>query len=168
MTSKSVDASKSGQVVKATPVQRLIDRLALEAEMFSGEDTGDYVESILSTMIEAPTLEDAIEAQNSGSTGGKDLVGVELEVRSFYVLKATDRYKSPLKHYLIVNDVIRLDTLEQSPFNTGAPNLVINFLKARDTDRLPLQCVIRSREVANGDLLTLELLPKRPLNEPGF
>lgn len=164
MPSKSVDAKTTSDIVKATPMQRLVERLALEAEMFSGEDTGDFVEAILNGMIEAATLEEAIEAQNSGSTAGKDLVDVELEIRSFFVVKATDRYKTPLKHYLIINDVIRLDTLDQTPFNTGAPNLVINLLKARDTDRLPLQCVIRSREVSNGDLLTLELLPKRPVS----
>lgn len=168
MAGKTVDGVKTGETIKATPVSRFVAKLELEAQMDSG-NTGDFVDTILANMLEAATLEEVIEAQNAGSTSGKDLVNVELEVRHFFINKGSDRYKTPLKHYMIVDDVVRLDTLEQAPFNTGAPNVFIGLWKARETNRMPLQCVIRSRETDNGELLTLELLPKRPLDDgPSF
>lgn len=168
MSGKAVDSVKTGEVNKATPLQRFIQKLELEASIDSTFDSTGFVESILNNMIEAETLEDALAAQNAGSTGGRDLVGTELEVRGFTLVKAGARYKSLLGHYMLV-DAINLSTLQESPFNTGAPNIMINLWKARETSRLPLPCVIRSRDTDNGTLLTLEILPKRPISaEPTY
>jgi hypothetical protein len=168
MASKAVDETKTGTVTKMTPVQRFVEVLALEAEDSTGDAT-EFVESILTAMIEAQTMEDVIAAQNQGATNGKSLVNVELEISWFRIVKSADRFKTPLKHYALVDKVIRLDTLESCPFSTGAPNLIIPLWKARNLGVLPLRCVIRSRETDNGELLTLELLPKRPLEDgPGF
>lgn len=168
MSGKAVDSVKTGVATKATPLQRFISILEIEAATDSTFDSTGFVENILNSMIEAETLEDALAAQNAGSTGGRDLVGTELEVRGFTLVKAGARYKSLLGHYMLV-DAINLNTLQESPFNTGAPNIMINLWKARETNRLPLPCVIRSRDTDNGTLLTLEILPKRPISaEPAY
>lgn len=168
MPSKGVDGTtkaKEAEIKKSTPLTRFVQVLELEASDDT-RDTSDFVEQILINMIEAPTLEDTIKAQEAGSTSGKDLVDVELEIQWFSVVKSSDKYKSQLGHYVLVEKAIRLDSLEPVSFSTGAPNLIIPLWKARNEGKLPLQCVIRSRDTNNGELLTLQLLTKRPITVP--
>lgn len=178
MPSKGVDATtepKNVEVKKASPLKRFVAILELEASEDS-RDTTAFVEDILNRMIEAETVEDAIQAQDKASTSGKDLVDVEMEIQWFSIVKSSDKYKSPLGHYILVEKAVRLDTLEPITFSTGSANIIIPLWKARDGGRLPLQCVIRSRDTSNGELLTLQLLTHRPITvpdqakpaEPGF
>lgn len=155
--------AKQGQVVKQTPFTRFVEQLKGEAEMTKTVLSGSDISAEISAkMIEADSLEDAIAVQDSGIASGKDLVDVEMTVHEFDTLPSDAQYQdsSPLGVYLDIQ-AVNLETGDELRFRTGAPNIVTLLHKARQVDRLPLDCVIRSKATANGELLTLKLLPKR-------
>jgi hypothetical protein len=166
MAKNTIQRTDNGTVEKATPIQRFIKILELEAlETAEDSATGKEISAqITSAMFEADTLEEAIALQDAGLLSGKDMVDVDQEIRSFEVVKSEERFRdsSPLGYYLRIH-ALRLDTLEEVTYATGAPNVVNLVWKARNTDRLPLQCVIRSRPTANGELLSVKLLAPRPI-----
>lgn len=155
-------AQKSGQVQQMTPLQRFIHQVQGEAELTKTMTSGDVASRVAANMIEAETLEDAIAAQDSGMASGKDLVDVEMQVNEFDTLPSNEAFKegSPLGVYVLVH-AVKLEDGTELEFATGAPNIVTLLHKARQLDRLPLDCVIRSKPTSNGELLTLKLLPKR-------
>lgn len=155
-------ASASGTVEAKRPYQRLIDHLGLLAEAHSGVTDGDAIAAdIMDRMLESGSLEDAIAIQDAGLPSGQDMVDVEQLVRSFTVHRS-DRAKADhsLGFYLRI-DAVRIETGEEINYAVGARNVVVLLIQAMQQGRLPLECVIRSRSVENGDLLTLQLLPKR-------
>lgn len=127
-------------------------------------DSKQITQNVVTAMLEADSLEAAIAAQDQGMPSGKDMVDVEQEVREFDFVRSDDKYDSPLGVYVRVTNAVRLDTLEPIVYATGAANVVTLFRKAQRAGRLPLQCVIRSRETAKGELLTLHLIASRPIS----
>lgn len=147
-----------------TPFNRFRDELLALAELQEDQVDGSQItRNVVTAMVEADSLEAAIACQDQGIPSGKDMVNVEMEIREFTVIVSDDKYESPLGVYVRVDDAIRLDTLEPIVFSTGAPNVVTLLRKAQRAARMPLQCVIRSREVKKGDLLTLHLVTPRPI-----
>ena len=155
--------AKTGQVTRKTPFAQWVEQVHGEAELTKSMTSNSSISAeIAEKMFEADSLEDAIAAQDSGIPSGKDLVDIEMQVNDFDTLPGDDQYKegSPLGVYLDVK-AVRLEDGADMRFRTGATNIVTLLHKARQLDRLPLDCVIRSRGTANGELLTLKLLPKR-------
>lgn len=162
---KPVAAGPGGEVIKRKAREQFIAVLELEADVTEEDSRSRNLEisgSIVDKMLEAETLEDAIAASENGAASGKDMVDVELSVTDFNVKKSDGKYQAstPLGYFLEI-DATRLDTGEQVAFSTGAPNVVTLLWKARQLERLPLECVIRGKDTANGTLLTLKLLTPR-------
>jgi hypothetical protein len=155
--------AQSGQVQQVSKFQRFVEQVQGEADLTKTmHSSGDIAAEIAAKMIEADSLEEAIAAQDSGIPSGRDLVDVEMSVLDFDTLPADEQYKegSPLGVYLDIK-AVQLENGEELRFRTGATNIVTLLHKARQVDRLPLDCVIRSKVTGGGELLTLKLLPKR-------
>lgn len=156
-------ASSAGNITQRTPYQQWVEGLKNEAELTASFDSGnDIAADIMAKILEAETLDDAFAAQDSGLQNGKDFVDVEITVQDFELRPSDQKYleKSTLGVYAKVTGA-RLDNGESFQFFTGAPNVVALLWKARYADSLPLDCVIKAKETANGELLSLRPLPKR-------
>lgn len=160
-------AQASGQVQQMTPFQRFVTQIQAEAELTETFDNGsDIAADVIARILESETLDDAFKAQDAGLKNGKDYVDVEITIQDFTVRKSDAKYmdKSVLGVYVRV-DGVNLENGETVQFFTGAPNVVALLYKARLTDDLPLDCVIKSKETQNGELLTLKPLPKRVVRQ---
>lgn len=156
-------APKTGQVQQASPFSRFVEMIRGEAELTETFDNGsEIMADVINRVLSAETLEDAFAAQDAGLQNGKDYVDVELTVNEFSVRTSDSKYRKDgdLGVYVRV-DAVRLDTGETVQFFTGAPNVVVMLWQARKLDKLPLDCVVKSKETANGELLTLKPLAKR-------
>lgn len=155
--------SQSGQVQRITPFEQFVSAIRLEAEMADQIDEGTNIAAdVIGRILEAESLDEAFSAQDAGLQNGKDFVDVEIVVHDFLVRTSDSKYNKDgsLGVYVRVSGA-RLDNGESFQFFTGAPNVVALLWKARNTDSLPLECKIQSKETANGELLTLRPLPKR-------
>lgn len=156
-------SEKSGQVQQATPFSRFVEMIRGEAELTETFDNGsEIMADVINRVLAAETLEDAFAAQDAGLQNGKDFVDVELNVTDFSVRTSDSKYRKDgdLGVYVRI-DATRLDSGEVVQFFTGAPNIVVMLWQARKLDRLPLECVIKGKETASGELLTLKPLSKR-------
>lgn len=166
MTENAKTPAKSapkGQVQQSTPFSRFVEMIRGEAELTETFDNGsEIMADVINRVLSAETLEDAFAAQDAGLQNGKDYVDVELNVTDFSVRTSDSKYRKDgdLGVYVRV-DATRLDTGETVQFFTGAPNVVVMLWQARKLDKLPLECVVKSKETANGELLTLKPLSKR-------
>lgn len=166
MSKGDIAEKKSGVVAPMTPFQRYLSILDLEASDEEVRQSSKEISArITEQMFLAETLEEAIAIQDDGPPSGKDLEDVEMELRSFEVVRSEERFResSPLGFYVRATDNIRLDTLEPCLLVTGAPNIVNAWWKARNTGRLPMQYKIGGKDTGNGRLLTFHLLPKRAI-----
>lgn len=164
MSGKTPATQSNSTVEKARPFQQFKQELSMLAEAAVADMDGKAVTmNVVEAMIEADSLEAAIAVQDQGVPNGKDMVNVEQEIREFSFVESDDKYDSPLGVYVRIENAVRLDTGEPCVWATGASNVVTLLRKAQRTGRLPLQCVLRSRETKNGDLLTLHLITPRPI-----
>jgi hypothetical protein len=165
-------AEQSGEVVPPRPYQRFIDMLAQQAELSqSFSDSSDVMADIVDGMLAAESLEDAIAIQDASRPSGKSMVDIEHEVTEIEVVKGDVQYEEhSLGYYLRVTATLMepfatagkaYQPGEVIVYATGAPNVVTLLFKAQRQDRFPLGVVIRSKAVANGDLLLLRLIPVR-------
>jgi hypothetical protein len=164
--------SKEGSITTPKPFDRFLSALMTEAQATAEfQNSGDISREIVGNMIVADSLEGAIAAQDAGMPSGKDMVDIEHTVLSYEVVKGDVKYADhSLGVYLRVTctldqDAPKLVKLmgETHVYACGAPNVVTLLYKARATDRLPLSCVIRSKDTDNGTLLLLRLTPKRAI-----
>lgn len=155
-------ATTSGQVSRLSPFELFKQQIQGEAELTKDFASDNIAADVIGRILESETLDDAFNAQDSGLQNGKDFVDVEIIVNDFEVRPSDSKYSehSALGVYIKVIGA-RMDNGETIQFFTGAPNVVALLWKARYTDSLPLDCVIKSKETANGELLTLRPLPKR-------
>lgn len=156
-------AANSGQIQQVSPFERFVMAIRTEAEMVDQIDEGSNIAAdVIGRILEAESLDEAFKAQDAGLQNGKDFVDVEIVVHDFLVKTSETKYvkDGSLGVYVRVSGA-RLDTGESFQFFTGAPNVVALLWKARQDERLPLECKIQSKETANGELLTLRPLPKR-------
>lgn len=167
MPARTKNAAKNGVVEGTisknapTMLDRFTERLAAEAEIGATEFDGQAIaEQVAERILAAETLEDAVAAQSGGMLSGKDVVNIPLEVTSYGTREADSRFREHGLGYFFVIDAINTDTGEEIQFACGAMNVMLLIWKAHNQGALPLLCVVRSREVANGDLLTLELSAK--------
>lgn len=153
----------SGQVSQVSPFTRFVETIRGEAELTETFDNGsEIMADVINRVLMAETLEDAFAAQDAGLQNGKDYIDVEITINDFTVRTSDSKYRKDgdLGVYVRV-DAVRLENGETVQFFTGAPNVVVMLWQARKLDKLPLDCIIKSKETANGELLTLKPLPKR-------
>lgn len=171
------DAKYPTSVSEVRPFDRFVTQLGFEAEIDSNSEeassgtTAATVERILS----AETEEEIWNAGDLVNVGGRDLADVEITINSFTVRwsqgnttpsgeeiqsKFVDPNTGRGMYFLIA--ATRMETGEDVIFNTSAPDIVPKLIRFRDMGKLPLDCVIRARELGGGrKYLLLKPVPKR-------
>lgn len=143
MPKTPVPAGQSGEVAKKRPMQRFVEMLELEAQTESKDSNEEFISQLADAMIEADDFDAALAvADNIKIPSGKDLAerNAELQINDFVVVKSDDVEKeTPLKHYLRFTDAIDLDSGEVIVAATGAMNVLIPLVKARNKGELPVQ-----------------------------
>jgi hypothetical protein len=158
---KGVSPVQAGtEVVKLSPMKRFKQQLELEAEL-DGGDNSSFMDQAIEDMLLADTFEEAmaLAASDTSIANGKNLVNKPIRVNGFQVVKSDAKYaeSSPLGFYLRVSDAVFKSNGKEVQFATGAPKVVTPLWRARNEGRLPLDCVVREREVGSGTMLYLEL-----------
>jgi len=160
MASKSVDrgSAEKPEVKTPSPMQRFKQVLEMEAEL-DGQGGSNFMDLAIEEMLLAESFEDvlALAASDAGLSNGKSLVDVPLRVSAIEFAKSDDKYSdhSPIGFYVRITEAIRLDTMKDVAAACGAPKVVVPLWRARNENRLPFDCVIKSREVGSGDMLYL-------------
>lgn len=159
---KDVSPAQAGtEVVKLSPMKRFKQQLEIEAELDSGGDNSSFMDQAIEEMLLADTFEEtmALAASDTSIANGKNLVNKPVRVNGFQVVKSDSKYaeSSPLGFYLRVSDAVYKSNGKEVQFATGAPKVVTPLWRARHEGRLPLDCVVREREVSSGTMLYLEL-----------
>lgn len=155
---KAVDTpDKVAPVRQLSPFQKWLGILEIEAQ---DEDrsakTLDIIDDVVSRILMAEDLDAAVVEMEKGIPSGKDLVDVEMSLTDFDVMRGSLE-EANFKYYLMCT-ATRLDTGEIIRFTVGAAMVVSWFWKARNSDGLPLLCVMRGKDLGGGKVL---LMPKR-------
>lgn len=154
-------AKQPTEVQQLTPTQKWMRELSVLAQIpDSRRDAADVSAGITSAMLMAETLEEALEAQDSGLPSSKTLVGKELSITDFVVCESGGQFDNGLGHYFLIEATL-LETGEQILFSSGAPNIMTIVWKVRQANRFPYECKIEGSPTKNGELLRLKPLPKR-------
>jgi hypothetical protein len=172
---KGVSPAQSGsaEVKKLSPVARLKQMLEMEAEL-DGSQGSNFMDLAIEEMLLADTFEMTMElaASDAGIANGKTLVNKPIRVSAFQVVKSDAKYQdsSPLGYYLRITEAVYRKTGKDVQFATGAPKVVVPLWRARNENKLPLDCVVREREVGSGTMLFLELDDEASVIEeaPGY
>lgn len=139
----SAGQDQEAPISQAKPMQRFIAMLELEAQVEAKESNEAFINQLAEAMIEAEDFDAALAvADQVKIPSGKDLAerNAELQINDFTIVKSDDVEKeTPLKHYLRIHDAIDLDTGEESVAATGAMNVLIPLVKARNKGELPVQ-----------------------------
>jgi hypothetical protein len=157
---KGVSPAQGNQdVAKLSPVQRLKVMLATEADIDGGNGS-DFMEQSIEEMLLADTFDEVMElaASDAGLNNGKSMINKPIQVTAFAVTRSDAKFEasSPLGFYVRVSAAYKKDGKEIQ-FATGAPKIVVPLWRARQENLLPLDCVVREREVGAGTMLYLEL-----------
>lgn len=141
-TPVSAGQDQEAAISQTKPMQRFISMLELEAQTEARESNDAFIEQLAEAMIEADDFDAALAvAENIKIPSGKTLAerSAELQINDFTIVKSDDAEKeTPLKHYLRI-DAIDLDTGEAIVAATGAMNVLIPLVKARNKGELPVQ-----------------------------
>jgi hypothetical protein len=160
MANAKTPAQTANSVTKLSPMQRLKNQLEMEAELDAQGDSTNFMEQSIEEMLLADTFEQTMElaASDAGLANGKALINKSIRVTEIQVVKSDDKYidSSPIGYYVRVIGTYR-NTGKDFIAATGAPKVVIPLWRARNENRLPLDCVVREREVGSGTMLFLEL-----------
>lgn len=159
-------AEKNGDARELRPVEKFVDFLNRRVE--TDADDFETAAAQLDRILSAQTLEDMWHADDFESTGGRDLVDVEMRILSFRVRKS-DRFTSGIpagdgkRFYFLVTSA-RLDNGEEFVWNTGAPLILgkLRWLEAAGLLGKPeSEAVIKGTDVADGQVLKLRNVPRR-------
>jgi hypothetical protein len=160
MAGKSVDRPKgeNPEVRTPSPMERFKQVLEMEAEL-DGRGGSNYMDLAIEEMLLADSFDQVMELASSdaGLSNGKSLVDVPLRVSEIQIVKSDAKYSdhSPIGFYVRIAEAVRLDTGKDIAAAVGAPKVVVPLWRARNDGRLPLDCVIKSREVSEGVMLYL-------------
>lgn len=163
MAEKASPATISGSAVERKAIDRFRDALALAADAADDFDAQEIAANVVENIMTAETDEAAFAAQDSSMPSGKDMADVEMLVNDFNVSKGDTKYEEHSIGYYMRVDATILETGTDVRFATGAINVMALLWKVTSggSRNMPYGCVIRSRDTANGALLTLRPLAKR-------
>ena len=132
------------------------EMMFLQADTLDSESDFDP-RTLFAAANEAATFEDVVQILNGGNTkNGKDLVGIVHTVHSFKIRRSDDKYSSQGIGLGVFVTVTATIDGEELTYTTGATNIVALLWHAEQFERLPLKCVITSKETVNGELLSLK------------
>lgn len=142
---------------RLTGFQRLVQELRAEAAVNASRDVGARISAeVITRILEAPSLDDAFLAQSADLSNTGMPVDVPLVISAITVMPSADKYSASNKlGVYVLATGSRLDTGETVRFTTGAPNIVTRLWRTRQADGLPLECVIKAKATANGEILSL-------------
>lgn len=156
--------------------QRLVQQMSLTADIDSAEQSGN-TENTVEKIVTAESEADMWEADELGLIGGRNIVDVEMRVLS-YLIRFSNSRTSPSGEeiksafidqqgrgmYLLVTS-IKLETGEEFVWNTSAPAVVSKLIWLYEHGRLPMECVIRGKDLGGGQTyLSLKPVPKRAVS----
>jgi hypothetical protein len=133
-------------------------------EMTVDDDANfNYIDSAIAAAESTPDIDDLFKALAGGSikSGKDDMVGIEHTVFSIGVHKG-DIEASAFKYYLIVKGA-QLSNGQEVEYSIGAPLCVILLFTLHERGQLPANVVIRSKAVANGEMLYMERVADRAI-----
>jgi hypothetical protein len=119
--------------------------------------------TILNSIMEAESFEDALARQNATLLSGKGIVGRQHRINGFTLRPSDEKYATSDKAlgvYAVV-DAIDLDSGESFTYGVGAANVLAILWQARKFGHVPGDFVLNSRATRNGDLLSLNRVGKR-------
>lgn len=160
-------AETEGRVIDETkPFGKWLASLRAEAEITAQYmDANEITEEVVTRMLQAETLEEAIGYQDSGLTSGQDIADMEHTVLSFDVVRSTKA--QGIGFYLRVAAVALEESNgykigEEFTYAVGAANPVCLLCIARRNSQLPLNIVYREKATSDDKaLLIMRLVPKR-------
>src|SRR5277367_766977 len=126
-------------------------------EMTVDDDSNfNYIDSAIAAADTTQDIDELFKALAGGSikSGKDDMVGIEHTVFNIGVHKG-DIENSAFKYYLIVKGAM-LSNGQEVEYSIGAPLCVILLFTLHERDQLPANVVIRSKAVANGEMLWME------------
>lgn len=126
-------------------------------------DNFNYVDSAIAAAESTQDIDELFKTLAGGSikSGKNDMVGVEHTVFSIGVHRG-DIEASSFKYYLIVKGAALSDGREVE-YSIGAPLCVILLFTLHERGQLPANVVIRSKDVANGEMLYMERVADRAI-----
>lgn len=133
-----------------THVHQMLSRLSIEASLESNEQSAREIQlSIMEQILSAETEEDVYAAQEAGTTGTKDFVGIPFRVREADIAWRRSGVEGGGFPYYAVLNATRLDTGEAITLSGGG----ITFVAA--LDRLLSLDTFRAHEEDGGKPLII-------------
>ena len=154
MPGKTAARHESGSRPLAS--REFLNRLDSESE----SNNFNYVDSAIAAAVNADTEDELFAAlgATAGMSAKEDMVGVEHTVLSFEVNKG--KYDFP--YFLSVRAAL-IANGKEIEYMVGAPSIVILLVRLRDKDLLPVNVVIRSKAVSEGEMLYMEKITDRAI-----
>jgi|SRR5271155_1532245 len=136
-----------------------VSAMVIEASL---EDETEFdPATILNSIMEAESLDDALMRQNATLLSGKGIVGRAHRINSFTLRPSDEKYaENSLGVYAVVQ-ATDLETGEEFPYGVGAGNVLAILWQARKYGHIPGDYVLDSRTTRKGDLLSLKKVGRR-------
>jgi hypothetical protein len=150
--------------------------MTAEIDAADTENSPGTVTSTVERIVTAQTEEEMWDAGDLANIGGRNMVDIEQQVRSFQVKYSTgntspsgEEIQSAFRDsqgrgmYLLV-EAVKLETGEELVWNTSAPDIVSKLMWLQEHNRLPADVVIRGIDLGGGKTyLRLKPVPKRAI-----
>jgi hypothetical protein len=146
-------ASVSGTIVAPNATQRMErfadfmkQRATVEDNASTPEDALEFTASVAEKILNAKTVEEIWDADESVSVNGTDMIDVPQVITSIEVKQGQDAtIANPLfgGTYLLVH-CTRLSDNEEVTWNTSATGLVSKLVAFERKDAFPLRCMVKN------------------------
>jgi hypothetical protein len=132
----------------------------LEMTCDDDDDNFNYVDSAIAAADANEDLDDLFKALAGGSikSGKDDMVGIEHTVYSIGVHRGDFEFK-----YFLIVKAASLKDGREIEYSIGAPLCVILLFTLHERGQFPVNVVIRSKDVANGEMLYMERVADRAI-----
>jgi hypothetical protein len=165
------ESAQSGNVQEMRPFEKFTAHLQRLAAHNDEENKDSVTAGQVDKILAAESIEDVWDADEGGLYALKDLVGMELEIRSAKDLPSKDETKRNLfgtwlllecavltenrKLGLLIGDVIMV--------NTGVPQVIakIKALQGKGVD--PIQFLVQGIPSSSGEMVRLRPIPTRAI-----
>lgn len=159
----------TGNAISPSPYARFKANLAARAAELETDEVArrarseEIISSQANRILNASSVDDIWNADKGGTVSGKDMVGVEIEIRGYVLAPSDDEYEGS-DVYVNIDAVLMQDHEARHPgeeivVNCGAPLVVTKLEMFRSVDAFPIEAVLRS--YGKRGVLKLEPAPRR-------
>lgn len=147
---------QSGTIAKTTNLDRFALYMQGRAKLDGSMREGTAMDSISERLL-AATEEELWDVDEGGLPNGKAVADIEQRVISYEIMTGKgspgdEIYdKNKLGNTYLVVHSARLDNGKEFDWQTSAPGLVIKIVRLDQMDKLPVDCVVRSIPIADGE-----------------